>query len=270
MSWANPTLPPLPQSQKRPEIASVGTRLGFCNGLHCPPRVLAAGGVKPQDAVSVQGYVQGQQGWQGFWAALCGVAWLCFGPPTHLAPVCFPSLPLLQMCCLTSFQHISLLLERETQGLFAAKNPDEHGAFEWGETEGRQAAGKPWQSHGGVVTKALRKGKAGQGQGTEEEGLTGLRMREGTVTSGPSLTGDMHRLCGCWGHGLWVILLKGQKCPPSNATLAGTQELGVCECQQEGPIFRNLGLGPVRAIPAPATPHPVPREISDAPRTPAA
>lgn len=138
--------------------------------------------------------------------------------------------------------------------MFAAKNPDEHGAFEWGETKGRQAAGKPWQSHGGVVTKALRKGKAGQRQGTEEEALTGLRTREGTVTSDPSLTSDMHRLCGRWGHGLWVISLKGQKCPPSNATLAGTQELGACECQQEGPMFRNLGLGQVRAIPAPATP----------------
>ena len=68
------------------------------------------------------------------------------------------------MCCLTSFQHISLLLEIDS-GAVAAKNPDEHGDVEWGETEGRQAAGKTWQSQWGVVTKAFRKGEAGEGQG---------------------------------------------------------------------------------------------------------
>lgn len=54
------------------------------------------------------------------------------------------------------------------------------GTLNGGETEGRQAAGEPWQSHGGVGTKALRKGEAGEGQGTEEEGLTGVRSREGS------------------------------------------------------------------------------------------
>lgn len=38
-------------------------------------------------------------------------------------------------------------------------------------------------------------------------------------------------------------VMKGQKCPPSNATLTETQERGSCECQQEGPMFRNLEWG---------------------------
>ena len=55
-------------------------------------------------------------------------------------------------------------------------------------------------------------------------------------------------------------VMKGQKCSPSNATLTGTQERGSCECQQEGPMFRNLEW-------AEGEPSPPRREISDAPRT---
>lgn len=108
------------------------------------------------------------------------------------------------MCCLTSFQHISLLFEIDL-GLFAAKNPDEHGDFEWGQTEGRQAARKAWKSHWGVVTKALWEEEAGEGQDPKEEGLAGVRSIEGRVTGDPSLNGGMDRLRGHWGHSLWVI-----------------------------------------------------------------
>lgn len=44
------------------------------------------------------------------------------------------------------------------------------------------------------MTKALRKEEAWEGQGTEEEGVIGMRSGKGRATGDPSLNGGMDRL----------------------------------------------------------------------------
>lgn len=135
-------------------------RPGLCNGLHCPPGASAMGDVRPGCCVSPRLRPKAEVAAR-LWAAWCGVARLCFGPPIRLFSGTASPLNVL-----TSFQHFSLLFEIDL-GLFAAKNPDEHGDFEWGQTEGRQAAREAWKSHGGSGDKGPLGGRGRKGTGPQ-------------------------------------------------------------------------------------------------------